>query len=228
MKITLRHITYVVVFILIAALSFQSYRLSSKIDKLDSANVTLALIKERLSHKQDSLDLLASQAAVLKFKADSLGVVVDELEKNNELLSGKLDSALTAIDSIPPEENYVFLQDSAYRYPGELKYPFNGKQVTEIRKTYVENVMVKKININLATTVNILRKQNETQDSLISNQYVQLDMYSGMIGSLKNIVATQEGENDKLNKDLIKQKKLKILFEGSTAVGIIFILISLL
>ena len=88
--------------------------------------------------------------------------------------------------------------------------------------------MIKKINVNLATTVNILRKQNETQDSLISNQYVQLSIYSDMVNSLRGVVTTQEVANNQLNKQLNKERKLKILFEGATAVGVIFILITLL
>jgi len=228
MKITLTHITYAAVFVLIGALTFQSIRLSNKISKLNSTDSALTIAKEHLVHKQDSIDLLCKQSLFLKFKADSLGLLVADLQADNDSLNNELDSALAVIDSIPPEDSYIFLQDSAYNYPGELEYPFNARQVTEIHRAYIENIMIKKINVNLATTVNILRKQNETQDSLISNQYVQLSIYSDMVNSLRGVVTTQEVANNQLNKQLNKERKLKILFEGATAVGVIFILITLL
>lgn len=228
MKITLKHITYGVVFVLIAALTFQSYRLSVKMAKLNEANSSLAIVNERLIHKQDSINLLRKQSLLLKFKADSLGLLVADLQNDNDSLNNELDSVLSAIDSIPPKDSYTFLQDSAYNYPGELEYPFNAKQVTEIHRTYVENIMVKKINVNLATTIYVLQEQNKTQDSLISNQYVQLSIYSDMINSLRGVIVTQEAENNTLNKQLSKERKLKILFQGATAVGVVFILITLL
>ena len=228
MKITLRHVAYVAVFLLIGAFSYQSYRLSVKIDKLNSTNSALALAKQTLSHKQDSINLLAGQANQLKLKADSLGLLVIDLQKDKDILYNELADALAAIDSIPVEDNYIYLRDTAYKYAGALDYPFNASQVIAMRKTYTREDFLYKVNINQAVTITILRKQNSLQDSVIGNQYVQLVLYSDMIDSLKDIVSNQEADNKKLTKDIIKQKRAKYFFQGTTAVGVIVALISLL
>lgn len=228
MTINSKHIAYGIIFVLLAAVTFQSYKLSIKIDQLNAANSNINTINELLNHKQDSINKLSKETAVLQLKADSLGKVVLELKKDNTELSNQLDSTLSSIDNIPPEKNYRFLQDSAYRYYGKLEYPFNAKQVTEIRKTYTENIMIKKINVNLATTVNILQRQVNVQDSIIGIQYVQLDMYSGMVKTLRMTLDLKHQENLDLYKDVINQKRLKYLFEGATLVGVIYILISLI
>jgi len=228
MKVTIRNIAYVIIFVLLGAVTFQSYLLSTKIDKLNMANDNLKAVKEQLAHKQDSINLLSKQSFTLQLKADSLGKVAIELKKYNNTLVHQLENALSHIDSIPPEENYIFLKDTAYVYPGELKFPFNAKQVTEMRKTFAENLVIKKINVNLATTINVLQKQNNIQDSIISNQYIQLNIYSGMVKTLTNNLDIKAKENTKLYKDVINQKRVKYLFEGTTFIGVVYILISLI
>lgn len=225
MKWTLRHTGYVIVFLLLGAVTVQSFMLSSKINKLNEANNSITIIKEQLNHKQDSIDLLSLQSITLKARADSLGVVVNELQEDNEQLSNVLHDALTSIDSIPAEENYVFLKDTAYNYSGPLEFPFNAKQVTEIRKTYVENDAIKKINVNLNLSVSILKEQVILQDSVINNQYVQLHLYSDMIDSLKDIVDQQEEENNNLNKQVVLQKRLKNIFQGTTLGSVLLVII---
>jgi len=223
-----RTIAYGVIFLLLAAVTVQSYFLSVKIDKLNAANSNLDAVKKELTHKQDSINLLSKQASTLQLKADSLGEVAIELKKNNEMLTHQLDNILSNIDSIPPEENYRYLQDTAYRYLGKLEFPFNAKQVTEIRKTHAENVMIKKINVNLATTVNILQKQIVLKDSLISNQYVQLDLYAGIVETLKTTIDKQGIDNTKLRKDAMNQKRIRYIFEGGTFIGIVYIILTLI
>jgi hypothetical protein len=228
MKLQVKHIAYGAIFLLVSGLTFQSYRLSVKNTKLEQLDTTTLLLKEEIKHKSDSIDLLEARAIVLQSKSDSLNKVVNTLQKDKDRLYTKLDSALSAIDSIPAEDNYVFLRDSAYNYPGELEFPFNSKQVTEIRKDFTENGLLKKINVNLATTIDVLQKQNEIKDNLILNQNNQLDLYENMIDSYKDVVEVNEKSNAKLTKEVIKQKRVKYLFQGISVAGGIFILISIL
>jgi len=122
----------------------------------------------------------------------------------------------------------MFLQDTAYNYPGSLDYPFNAKQVTEIRKDFTENSIINKINVNLLATVDVLQGQNTTKDSLILIQDSQIDLYKEMVDSYKEIITTVEKEKTKLNKDIVKQKRIKYILEGVSAVEAIVILISFL
>jgi len=228
MKITFKHITYAAIFLLVAALTFQSYRLSVKSNKLKDANSELVILEYKLASKQDSINLFKSRTVVLEHKSDSLIKVIIKLQKDKKILDKKLIEALANVDLIPTDESYSFLQDSAYNYPGELKYPFNNKQVTEIHKDFIENIMLERINVNLVTTVDVFKEQIMILDSLISNQYVQLDLYDEMIGSYKGIITTVEKEKDKLNKDIIKQKRVKYIFQGISVAEALVILISLL
>jgi hypothetical protein len=228
MKFNIKQITYSAIFILIAALTFQSYRLSVKENKLKDVSSKLTLLEYTLSNKKDSINLLEYQAKLLTAKSDSLNKEVLKLKKYNTVLNNKLDSALSSIDSIPPDSSYIFLKDSAYKYSGDLIYPFNGKQITEIHKDFVENIILNKININLDSTINLISSQIVAKDNLINNQLIQINTYKGMIKSLDDIVNINKGEINKLNKDVIKQKRVKYLLQGISVAEGIFILISIL
>lgn len=228
MKLQIKHFAYGAIFLLIGLVVFQSYRLSIKNDKLKQLNSTTVLLEERLKHKTDSINLLETENIILESKSDSLNVIVNELKKDNIALNVKLDSALSAIDSIPSEENYSYLKNVAYNYPGNLQYPFNAKQVAEIRKDYTENGLLNKININLVNTIDVLQKQNSVKDDLILNKDVQIDLHKSIIDSYKTEIENCEKNIATLNKDAIKQKRVKYLFQGVSIVGGVFILISIL
>jgi len=228
MKLQIKHIAYGAIFLLIGLVVFQSYRLSIKNDKLKQLNSTTVLLEERLKYKIDSINLLETENIILESKSDSLNSIVSKLKKDNIALNTKLDSALSAIDSIPSEENYLYLKNIAYNYPGDLEYPFNAKQVTEIRKDYTENGLLNKININLTNTVDVLQKQNDVKDNLILNKDSQIELYKSSADSYKVEIENCEENITTLNKDVIKQKRVRYLFEGVSIVGGIFILISIL
>jgi len=224
MQITLKEIGYGIVFLLVTGIAIQSYRLSIAKSKLKDSGIALALIKESLKHKQDSIDLLAIDAITLRDKNDSLTVIVNKLSQKNKNLDKKLKDALSNIDSIPPDVNYAYLQDSAYVYPGDKVYPFNGTQVTEIRKDYVENDILKKINLDYVTFTDVLRIQIGVQDSMIGNQYEQLGIYEGMVTSLTDVLSAAELDKSNLNKEMIRQKRGKFIFLGSTVAEALTIL----
>lgn len=216
------------IFLLVGMLTFQSYRLSIRTNQLNNSSTEIELLKYKLSNKQDSLNLLQLEAQTLRNISDSLVKETVKLEKVTRDLNIQLEKALSKIDSIPPGESYEFLQNVAYNYEGTLEYPFNSIQVTEIHKSYVENEMIKSINVNLATTINVLNRRIGIQDSLIYNQHSRLRIYGNMVDLLNRETELLSKENKKLNKDIINQKRVKYLFQGTTIVGGIFILISLL
>jgi len=228
MKITIKHIAYSVIFILVMGLSFQSYRLSVKMSKLNQSNIELVNARRNALLYRDSINMITLRNKQIQRKIDSLGRVVIDLRGATSILHRKLAIALSKIDSIPPEENYTFLQDSAYAYPGDKVFKFNATQVTEIRKTYAENIILKKINVNDAITIQIMQEQSIVKDTLIHNLYGQISIYDNMIRSLDDTIDKQAKENVNLNKKLIRSKRFVYFFEGTTAVGVIFIIISLI
>jgi septal ring factor EnvC (AmiA/AmiB activator) len=228
MKFTIKHYAYAAIFVLIAVLTFQSYRLSVKQDRIDLYGKELALLNHKLTIKQDSIKWLEVEKERLAFKFDSIGEVVDKLRRENKVLSKKLKDALAAVDVIPPEETYIFLRDTAYNYEGEYKYPFNDRQVVEIRKDYVENININKINVNLNSTINMLNEQINVQDGIIVNQSSQINNYLDMVNALNETVNIKDAENNKLSKDVKKQKRVRYFLQGVTVAEAIVIIISLL
>jgi hypothetical protein len=158
MKITLTHIAYAAVFLLVIGLTVQSCRLSVKMQKLNQINNELVVVQNNIAHYKDSINILELDNIKRNKRIDSLNKVIYNLQKVNGSLYHQLKDALNAIDSIPPEQNYTYLQDSVYVYPGDKVFPFNAKQVTEIRKTFAEGIIIKKINVNQAITIRILQE----------------------------------------------------------------------
>jgi len=223
-----KHIAYAAIFLLIAGLSFQSYRLSIKLNELSKADVAIILLNEQIKHKVDSIKTLNNQKLFMKDRVDSLNVIIGNLEKQKTNLSNKLDSALNVIDTIPPDDNYKYLQEVAYPYQGELKYPFNGIQVTEIRKDFTRVDGLQKINLNLETTVIKLKTQSLTKDSIITNQDLQIDLYKDINSSCQDLVAIKTDQIKDLNKDIKKQKRITYFLQTISMAEAIYILISLL
>jgi len=227
-KLQFKHIAYAAIFLLIAGLSFQSYRLSIKLNELSKADVAIILLNEQIKHKVDSIKTLNNQKLFMKDRVDSLNVIIGNLEKQKTNLSNKLDSALNVIDTIPPDDNYKYLQEVAYPYQGELKYPFNGIQVTEIRKDFTRVDGLQKINLNLETTVIKLKTQSLTKDSIITNQDLQIDLYKDINSSCQDLVAIKTDQIKDLNKDIKKQKRITYFLQTISMAEAIYILISLL
>jgi hypothetical protein len=228
MKLNNTIIAYGVGLLLLTGLIFQSYRLSVNNNVLGNTNTQIILLKDKLSRKTDTISLLEAQRDSVEIRNLLLAKTIIRLDKENKKLDRQLDSAISAIDSIPADENYSYLQDSAYTYDGDKIYPFNGKQVTEIRKDYVANNMLRKINGNLEVTIYTLKKQVDTQDTIITNQYVQIDVYKDMIVTLKEINVINDEAIKKLNKEVVKQKRLKYILEGIGVAEAFYILISII
>lgn len=228
MKLTVNNLIILACLTFASLLSVQTYFLFKKDKELKNTKNELVDINTLLKNTRDSVSLLDFQNDKFKAKIDSLHNIVLSLEKDKNKLYEQLDSALSAIDSIPPDLNYKFLQDSAYNYPGDKVYPFNGKQVTEIRKSFVENQTLKKIVVNMETTLSALRKQNKTQDSVIINKELIIKIQNNTIDELHKVVIDQNSKVSDLERNVNKQKAIKHIFQGTTVAGIIFGLISIL
>jgi len=230
-KIQLKHIGYGLVILLIAGFSLQSYRLSVKRSELENSNVATSLLTEKINHKTDSIKLLSSQKIAMTYKSDSLSNVIRLLKKQKMELDKKLTDALTAIDLIPPDRNYIFLQDIAYPtllYDGKLEYPFNGKQVTEIRKDFTRVDGLEKLNIDLENIIIQSEVQYSVQEGIISNQESQIGLYKDINTSCQTLVGMKDIEIKTLNKDIKKQKRMKYLLQSISigeALAIIIILL---
>lgn len=106
---------------------------------------------------------------------------------------------------VPVDTSYQFLVDEAYPYPGPLKYPFNEPQVKGIHLTFLENIKLDEMNLNLITQIDEKDYQLEVKDTVVYEQAMSMMLMEGSRADLDSIIVNKDEVID-IQAEQIKKK----------------------
>lgn len=196
---------------------------------LDKVNTNV----ERYENSIDSLNRVIAERDIMiqhldvtiegfNEKTDSLLKEIQLLKKNNVELQDSLDSIIEEIDSIPANESYEYLVNTAYPFEGKGSFVFNDTQIRGIRVTYQENKLLKIKEINLEKIVEQFEFIVYYKDSLISVSEYQRNMLELNQQALQELVDANQKAIDYWKSEATRQKKITIT--GGTILGGLLIL----
>jgi hypothetical protein len=112
-----------------------------KVRKYQEELALLKMDKTRLELLNSKLttEIKVKQDTIKKQDAKILELMKLFMAKDKEVLvlNGKLRDALGKLEGITSDSSYKFLQEIAYKFPGEMKYLFNQLQLRGIHSDYL-------------------------------------------------------------------------------------------
>ena len=188
------------------------------VERITGLNVRNDLLFEDVKERDSLLiakDLLIEnldrQLTLSEVRVENLRSDYDYLESEFEHLS---DSLLT----IPADTSYQFLVDEAYPYPGHLKYPFNEPQVKGIHLTFLENIQLDEMNLNLLTQIDEKDYQLDTKDTIVYEQAEAMMLMAESRVDLDSIIINKDEVIEIQDEQINKVKKGRTFWQIATGV----------
>jgi len=148
-----------------------------------------------------------------------------ELESENHVLKireGHLQASLATIsasvDNIPPDSSYAFLK-AVYPYKGLLEYSFNKKQVKGIHVTYLENLTLKGLGVNLQEQINNCASRLAVVGTISGELQGQVDILKSEKKDYEEIIVNKSTKNSLLSKQVKKEKRKKTVYKVTTGIA---------
>jgi len=95
-------------------------------------------VKEKAGWRKERLKLQDSIYNI-KEQRDSVLVLKDQEAWRSSKYRRERDEARRELKEYTPSTSYVFLDQEAYPFIGDKEYRFNGRQVTGMHETYIDN-----------------------------------------------------------------------------------------
>jgi hypothetical protein len=192
--------------------------LEDMVEKVTGLNVRNDILMEDVKER-DSL-LIAKDHRIIELQ-DSLGASdmrVGDLEYDYDALEAEYDHLSDSLLTIPVDTSYEFLVDEAYPYPGHLRYPFNEPQVKGIHLTFLENIQLDEMNLNLLTQIDERDYQLDVKDTVVYEQAEAMMLMAESRESLDSIIINKDEVIEIQDEQIDKVKKSRTFWQIATGV----------
>lgn len=192
-------------------------KLVEKITGLNFQNDILNINNKKL---QDSLE----KERIIRLKLESSKAILiierETLTKENDRLKRKLAGIPAWLLNMPADSSYKFLNEIAYPYPGEHKFPFNEPQIKNIHADYLENASLNGLVANLEDRLINCELIGANRDSLVRSYKESYAMVEKQKGNLNDQFKNLE-EKTMLYKDQVnKSEKKKKFWKATTGITV--------
>jgi len=197
-------------------------------EKITGLNVVNDILTTANAELDSMLEKEIAKRKQLEAKLDTLASDKGKILAENKRLKYKLENISEGILIIPADSSYTFLNEEAYPYPGEKKYPFSEPQVKAIHVTYMENEIKDEVIDNQQVMIDNCEQRITFKDSITYSYMAESKVKSKKIENLSEIADNSEEKAIIYQKELQKQKRRNNLYKITTVAGIIGITILLL
>lgn len=192
------------------------------IDKMDEKitvlNVKNDILFQDVKNKDSLLIQKDLQIQTLKDSVGASEMRADDIASDYTVLQAEFEHLSDSLQSIPADTSYQFLVDEAYPYPGHLKYPFNEPQVKGIHLTFLENIELDKMNLNLLFQINEKDYQLDVKDTLVYEQAAAMMLMSESRMDLDSIIVNKDQIIKEQDGQIKKTKRRKTIWQITTGV----------
>lgn len=173
---------------------------------LDIAN---GLLKKENLQLADSLVKEVLRREALQKERDALLKEKKTLSNDNASLRKKIADIPLWVLNLPVDSSYKFLDEKAYPFPGEKRFPFNEPQVKNIHVDFLENVELHGLVDKLDLQLKNCEKIGEVSDSMTLSFQRSYSTAMGQNSNLQEQVSNATEKAGILEKGLDKTTKRK-------------------
>lgn len=138
---------------------------------------------------------------------------VERLEVDYGYLEDEFKNLSDSLLTIPADSSYDYLVDEAYPYPGHLEYPFNAPQVKGIHLTFLENIKLDEMNLNLLTQIDEKDLQLNTKDTIVYEQAMSIELMEESRVDLDSIILNKDEIIEIQDEQIHKAKRGKTFWQ---------------
>lgn len=176
----------------------------------------------------DSLVSEVQKRMMLQREKDSLLNIKLGLDKDNEVMRKRIASIPQWILNIPADSSYKYLQEKAYPYAGEKRFPFNEPQVKNIHADYLENQELNSLVFVMQAQLVNCEKIGELADSVSLSFQKSYSMVMSQNSNLQQQFNTSQQKAGILEKGLTKANRGKTFWRITTAIASVVAIVALL
>lgn len=200
----------------------QANKLFKQVTGLDLQNDILSLRNRALTDSLNKEKILRLQ---LEHSRALLLTEKETLAKDNERLKKQLAGIPAWLLNMPADSSYKFLNEIAYPFPGERKYPFNEPQIKNIHADYLENItltgLVTKLEDQLINCERLGDNIDSTRISYMKSYRMAEEKSSSMEQKAANLDQKATLYEDAYNKSEKRKKFWKATTGITTVVAIV-------
>ena len=215
-------ILVIIIALLTVALVAGSFFTVSKVDSLaqeaDSLKIENTGLLGQIAKRDSLLYVLNKDTAYLSYTIDSLNSVFVSKERYIRLLKTQRDEALAKLSGITADSTYQFLQNVAYKLPGELKYKFSDNQIKEIHQDYEVAKNAETLIPAMSDEIEICQAEIGHFTILTRDLKKTIDLQSANINDYKGIVANDSTIIDAQRRVIVKEVRRKNFWKITTGV----------
>lgn len=199
-------IVFIIFFINHGCQKSHAKELLERITGLDIRNDLLLEDNKRLD---DSLKADALRITALKESQQILIAEKSKLKKDNAKMRETIARIPNWILNLPADSSYAFLNNIAYPFPGEKKYPFNEPQVKNIHADFMENIELTGLVRNLEDQLVNCEKYSAVNDTMSKIHQKSYATASKKVENLEGVVSNQNEKVAMLEKEVNKNNRGK-------------------
>ena len=215
-------ILVIIIALLTVALIAGSFFTVSKVDTLaqeaDSLKIENTGLLGQIAERDSLLFVLNKDTAYLSYTIDSLNSVFVSKERYIRLLKTQRDEALAKLSGITADSTYQFLQNVAYKLPGELKYKFSDNQIKEIHQDYEVAKNAETLIPAMSDEIEICQAEIGHFTILTGDLRKTIDLQSANINDYKGIMANDSTIIDAQRRVIVKEVRRKNFWKITTGV----------
>ena len=193
----------------------QANKLFQKVTGLDLQNDILSLRNRTL---QDSLNKEIAIRLNLMRSKELLEQDKYKLLSDNKTFKKRLADIPAWLLNMPADSSYKFLNEVAYNYPGEKKYPFNDPQVKNIHADYLENASLIGLVATLEDQLVNCERIGENSDSLALSFQKSYKTAEKQRDNLTDVVKNTQEKADLYKAEVNKNKRGKKFWRTTSGV----------
>jgi len=220
-------IAVIVLLLSIGINGLQRKRLVDYTEKVTTIENTNTQLLTTIENKDAKLILSDTEILTLKDKNAELEAKNRLLEAQGAVLAASLATISSSVEDTPADSSYSFLK-AVYPYKGLLEYSFNKKQVKGIHVTYLENLTLKGLSVNLEEQIDNCASRLAVAGTISGELQGQVDILKSEKKDYEEIIVNKSTKNSLLSKQVKKEKRKKGFYKITTiAAGVLAALIAL-
>lgn len=220
---------FILAVIVVIVLLFVNSCQHKKADKLIEDLTTLNITNDLLTKNNKALDKSLKEESAWRITFENKAKLSEaeklRLAEENGKLKKKLAGIPDWINNIPIDSSYKYLNQVAYPYLGERKYPFNEPQIKGIHKSYAQNLIYTILVDTLDSQLRNCEMTNAIKDTIVNSLNRTVKVMELQKVNTDKILGNYAQKEDLYIKENKKVKRHVIFYQITTGVAVIVALI---
>ena len=176
--------------------------------QIDVLNARAAALQEQVKEREAIIRQKEHHIIIAEDSINVLQELAKELKGEYKQLEGVLEELAGKVGDIPPDSSYAFLQEEAYPFRGDLKYPFNERQVQGIHLTYLQKRQQDIMLVSLKRQLDVCEEEKQLHHGVSTELRGIIDLMEQNKADVEQRHAIEIERRDKEIRREVRRKRL--------------------